>query len=170
MSTARDRRQHQIAVTGAIGHEHFMTGVRMLYACRYRDAVNHFQEAIMLEPAAKGYLSYLGLAVAHADRKYNDAEQLCRRSIEVEYHRPEHYHNLGEVFLLANRPADAIKAFNQALSWNPNFEASNDTLRKLGIRKPPVVPALPRSHPINVMLGKALRGGKKGRRTGRRPS
>ena len=69
----------------AIGHEHFMTGVRMLYACRYRDAVNHFQEAIMLEPAAKGYLSYLGLAVAHADRKYNDAEQLCRRSIEVDH-------------------------------------------------------------------------------------
>jgi len=171
MSTARDKRQRQIAVTGAIGHEHFMAGVRMLYACRYRDAVNHFQEAIMLEPQAKGYLSYLGLAVAHADRKYSDAEQLCRRPIEVEYHRPEHYHNLGEVFLLANRTADAIKAFNQALSWNPNYEAANDTLRKLGVRKPPVVPVLPRSHPINVMLGKALRGGKKrrgGRRTGTR--
>src|SRR3989442_1691571 len=67
MSTARDKRQRQIAVTGAIGHEHFMAGVRMLYACRYRDAVNHFQEAIMLEPQAKGYLSYLGLALAPAE-------------------------------------------------------------------------------------------------------
>jgi len=117
----------------------------------------------MLEPAARGYLSYLGLAVAHADRKYSDAEHLCRRAIESEYHRPEHYHNLGEVFLLANRRADAVKAFNQALSWNPNFEASSDCLRKLGIRKPPVVPVLPRSHPINVVLGKALRGGRKHR-------
>jgi len=138
----------------------------MLYACRYRDAVNHFQEAVMLEPAAKGYLSYLGLAVAHADRKFTDAEQLCRRAIETEYHRPEHYHNLGEVFLLANRRADAVKAFNQALSWNPNFDASNDCLRKLGVRKSPVVPVLPRSHPINIMLGRALRGGRK-RRTAR---
>ena len=86
-----------------------------------------------------------------------------RRAIESEYHRPEHYHNLGEVFLLANRRADAVKAFNQALSWNPNFEASSDCLRRLGVRKPPVVPALPRSHPINVMLGKALRGGRKSR-------
>src|SRR5882762_5439260 len=97
VSTARQKRQHQLAVTGAIGHEHFMAGVRMLYACRYRDALNHFQEAIVLEPAAKGYLSYLGLAVAHADRKFTDAEQLCRRAIETEYHRPEHYHNLCEV-------------------------------------------------------------------------
>lgn len=163
MSTARQRRQHQLAVTGAIGHEHFLAGVRMLYACRYRDALNHFQEAIVLEPAAKGYLSFLGLAVAHADRKFSDAEQLCRRAIESEYHRPEHYHNLGEVFLLANRRADAVKAFNQALSWNPNFEASSDCLRKLGVRKPPVVPILPRSHPINIVLGKALRGGRKNR-------
>ena len=114
MSTPRQRRQHQLAVTGAIGHEHFMAGVRMLYACRYRDAVNHFQEAIMLEPAAKGYLSYLGLAVAHADRKFSDGEQLCRRAIETEYHRPEHYHNLGEVYLLANRRADTLEVRGHA--------------------------------------------------------
>jgi tetratricopeptide (TPR) repeat protein len=140
-----------------------MVGVRMLYACRYRDALNHFQEAVVLEPGAKGYLSYLGLAVAHAERKFSDAEQLCRRAIEAEYHRPEHYHNLGEVFLLANRRGDAVKAFNQALSWNPNHEASSDCLRKLGIRKPPVLAVLPRNHPLNVMLGKALRRGKKSR-------
>lgn len=163
MATARQRRQHQIAVTGAIGHEHFMAGVRMLYACRYRDALSHFQEAVVLEPSAKGYLSYLGLSVAHAERKFSDAEQLCRRAIEAEYHRPEHYHNLGEVFLLANRRGDAVKAFNQALSWNPSFEASLDSLRQLGIRRPPIVPILPRSHPINVVLGKALRRGKKRR-------
>lgn len=165
MPSARQRRQHQIAVTGAIGHEHFLTGIRLLYACRYRDALNHFQEAVMLEPGAKGYLSYLGLATAHADRKFSDAEQLCRRAIESEYHRPEHYHNLGEVFLLANRRGDAVKAFNQALSWNPSFDASMDALRKLGIRKPPVLPMLPRNHPVNVVLGKALRRGGK-----RRPS
>jgi tetratricopeptide (TPR) repeat protein len=163
--TARERRQKQIAVTGAIGQEHFLAGVRMMYACRYGDAVTHFQEAVVLEPGAKGYLSYLGLAVAHAHRKYADAEQLCRRAIESEYHRPEHYHNLGEVMLLAGRRGDAIKAYNQALSWNPNHEASQDALRKLGIRRPPVVPMLPRSHPINVVLGKALRGRK--RRNGR---
>ena len=69
MSTARDRRQRQIAVTGAIGHEHFMTGVRMLYACRYRDAVNHFQEAIMLEPAAKGRPLQAGRALQEVQRR-----------------------------------------------------------------------------------------------------
>jgi tetratricopeptide (TPR) repeat protein len=122
----------------------------------------HFQEAVMLEPNSKGYLSYLGVAVAHAERKYSDAEQLCRRAIEAEYHRPEHYYNLGEVHFLAGRKSDAIKSFNQALSWNPNFEAAQDALRKLGVRKPPVLPMLARSHPVNVILGKALR--KKARR------
>ena len=157
MATARERRQRQLAQVGAIGHEHFMTGVRMLYACRYLDALQHFQEAVVLEPGAKGYLSYLGLATAHAQRKYADAEQLCRRSIEAEYHRPEHYQNLAEVFSLAGRKSDAIKAYNQALSWNPNYEPAQDALRKLGHRRAPVLPVLPRNHPINVVLGKAFR-------------
>jgi tetratricopeptide (TPR) repeat protein len=162
MASPKQRRQKQLAVVGAIGREHFLTGVRMIYACRYGDALTHFKEAVVLEPQARGYLSYLGLAVAHAERKFSDAEQLCRRAIEAEYHRPEHYHNLGEVFILAGRRADAVKSFHQALSWNPSFEASQDSLRKLGIRRAPVLPSLPRSHPINVFLGKALR--KKSRR------
>lgn len=157
MVTPKQRRQKQLAVVGAIGHEHFMTGVRMLYACRYQDALQHFQEASMLEPNAKGYLSYLGLATAHAQRKFADAEQLCRRAIEAEYHRPEHYFNLGEVFFLSGRKPDAIKCYNQALSWNPGYEPAQDALRKLGVRKPPVLSILPRSHPVNVLLGKTLR-------------
>jgi Flp pilus assembly protein TadD len=151
-------------VVGAIGREHFLTGVRMMYACRYGDALHHFREAVLLEPQSLGYLSYQGVALAHAERKFSDAEQLCRRAIESEYHRPEHYFNLGEVHLLAGRRAEAVKCFNQALSWNPAFEAAQDALRKLGIRKPPVLPILPRNHPVNVILGKALRGGKKTRR------
>lgn len=157
MGTLKQRRQKQLAVVGAIGHEHFMTGVRMLYACRYQDALQHFQEASMLEPHARGYLSYLGLATAHAQRKFSDAEQLCRRAIEAEYHRPEHYFNLAEVFSLAGRRHDAIKAYNQALSWNPNFEPAQDALRKMGVRRPPILGSLPRSHPLNVFLGKTFR-------------
>src|SRR5258705_11970161 len=145
MSTAKERRHQQLAVVGALGHEHFMTGVRMLYACRYNDALNPFLEASMLEPDARGYLSYLGLATAHAKRKFSDAEHLCRRAIEAEYHRPEHYYNLGEVYVLAGRKADPIKTFNQALSWNPSHDAAHDAPRKLGVRRPPVVPTLPRS-------------------------
>jgi tetratricopeptide (TPR) repeat protein len=157
MISPKQRRQKQLAVVVAIGREHFLTGVRMMYACRYGDALVHFQEAVMLEPNSKGYLSYLGVAVAHAERKYSDAEQLCRRAIEAEYHRPEHYNNLGEVHLLAGRRAEAIKCYNQALSWNPNYEAALDALRKLGVRRAPVLAILPRSHPVNIVLGRALR-------------
>lgn len=157
MSTLRQRRQRQIAVMGAMGHDHFLSGVRFMYACRYADALAHFQEAVVLEPEARGYLSYLGLALAHAERKHSDAEQLCRRSIEAEYHRPEHYYNLGEVLLLANRRAEAIRAYNQALSWNPSYEAAQEALCRLGIRRTPVVPMLARSHPVNVLLGRTLR-------------
>jgi hypothetical protein len=49
-----------------------------------------------------------------------------------------------------------VKSYNQALSWNPTYEPAQDALRKLGIRKAPVVPILPRNHPVNVLLGKAL--------------
>ena len=161
MATPRERRQKRLAVTEAIGQEHFQTGLRMLYACRYGDALTHLHEAVVLEPNAPGYLSYLGLATAHAERKYADAEQLCRRAIEREYHRAEHYHNLGEVMLLAGRRREAIQAFNQALSWNPNHEPSRDALRQLGVRRAPVIGALPRSHPINIFLGKTFRRGRR---------
>jgi protein O-GlcNAc transferase len=157
MITPKQRRQKQLAVVEAIGREHFQTGVRMMYACRYGDALAHFQEAVLLEPHSKGYLSYLGVAIAHAQRKHGEAEQLCRRALEAEYHRPEHYYNLGEVHLLAGRRAEAIKCYNQALSWNPNYEAAHDSLRKLGVRRAPVLPMLPRSHPVNIVLGRALR-------------
>jgi len=161
MISPRQRRQRQVAIVGAMGHDQFMSGVRMLYACRYQDALTHFQEAVVLEPQSKGYLSYLGLATAHAQGKYSDAEQLCRRAIEAEYHRPEHYVNLGEVYVLAGRKRDAIKTYQQALSWNPSHEAAHDALRRLGVRRPPVVPILGRSHPLNVFLGKTLRRGKR---------
>lgn len=157
MPSSKERRQKQLAVVGAIGREHFLTGVRMMYACRFGDALHHFQEAVLLEPHSPGYLSYLGLALANAERKFSDAERYCRRAIESEYHRPEHYFNLAEVHLLAGRRAEAVKCFNQALSWNPGFEAAQDALRKLGVRRPPVLPILARSHPVNVILGKALR-------------
>ena len=157
MPSSKEHRQKQQAVVGAIGREHFLTGVRMMYACRFGDALHHFQEAVLLEPHTHGYLSYLGLALAHAERKFSDAEQYCRRAIESEYHRPEHYFNLAEVHLLAGRRGEAVKCLNQALSWNPGFEAAQDSLRKLGVRRPPVLPILARNHPVNVILGKALR-------------
>lgn len=163
MATSKQHRQRQLAVVGAIGREHFLTGVRMMYACRYGDALSHFQEAVLLEPQLRGYLSYLGLAIAHAQKKFVEAEQLCRRAIESEYHRPEHYFNLAEVYVLAGRRGEAVKCYNQALSWNPNFEAALDALRKLGVRRPPVVPMLHRDHPLNIILGKTFR--KRARRT-----
>src|SRR5688572_32584849 len=39
MITPKQRRQKELAVVEAIGREHFQTGVRMMYACRYGDAL-----------------------------------------------------------------------------------------------------------------------------------
>ena len=72
MITPKQQRQNRLDVVQPIGREHFQTGVRMMYACRYGDALVHFQEAVMLEPNSKGYLSYLGVAMAHAQRKHGE--------------------------------------------------------------------------------------------------
>jgi hypothetical protein len=63
-----------------------------------------------------------------------------------------HYLNLGRVHLAAGQKAAAIRTLRKGLRFGRSRSIIQE-LKKLGIRKAPVVASLPRDHPVNKHLG-----------------
>jgi len=107
------------------------------------------------------FCSYLAVCLARERQKFCMAVNLCMDSIAVEPKEPLHYLNLGRVYLAAGNKKEAIRAFHNGLLKGYNKKI-HSLLNVLGQRKPPVIPFLDRSHPLNVFLGKleyCIRGG-----------
>jgi Flp pilus assembly protein TadD len=96
--------------------------------------------------------SSLAYCMARERRQIQKGISLCSEAMEVEPANPVHYLNLGQIYLLVDKKDAAIQTFRQGLKMgkSPRIVAE---LKKLGVRKGPVLPALDRSHPINRYLG-----------------
>lgn len=117
--------------------------------------------------------SYLAYCMAKERGQYREAIRRCEASLKVEPHNPAHYLNLGRVYLLTKQKAKALSTFRKGLSTDavtdksPAAESPADgkakqqalilaELRRLGIRKRPPFPSLPRQHPLNRVVGSLL--------------
>ena len=83
-----------------------------------------------------------------------EALRFCREAVTIEGYNPDIRCNLGRVLMRAGRRKEAHQAFTRGLSLQPDHQDLIKALRKLGVRKRPVVPFLGRSHPVNVFLGR----------------
>ena len=73
---------------------------------------------------------------------------------QVLFYRPEPFIFLGMVGLWNGDRKTAVTSFQRALKVDPRYPLIPDLLRKMGIRRPPVLSFLPRNHWLNVVLGK----------------
>jgi hypothetical protein len=62
------------------------------------------------------------------------------------------YLNLGKIYLMKEKPAEAIKAFRNGLAHEANDQIVEE-LERIGTRRPPPLSYLKRDHPINKYLG-----------------
>ena len=99
--------------------------------------------------------SYLAWCRAKTRGEYTEAVALAREALESERENPVHYLNLGRIHLLAGDKERAIEVFRQGIPFDTWGEIARE-LDQLGSRKPPVIPSLKRSHPINRFLGRIL--------------
>ena len=99
------------------------------------------------------FCSYLAVCLARERQMFLTAVNLCLNSMAVEPRETVHYLNLGRIYLAAGDRKEAIRAFRNGLLYGNN-DLIQSELNQLGWRKPPVIPALDRKHPINVFLGK----------------
>lgn len=118
-------------------------------------ALSYFERAISIEDSPVISSCY-GFCIAKERGQLGKAISLCEEAMKKEPQSSLHYLNLGRVYLLSNRKADAVKIFREGLNYGENQQII-DELNKLGIRNQPVIPFLKRSNPLNKYLGIMLK-------------
>jgi Flp pilus assembly protein TadD len=117
-------------------------------------ALVHFANAAKQDEKNPFYMSYLGLALAAAQQKWEQAEDLCYSAIRMKRHQAELYLNLAEVYRLQDKRQDAVETLMEGYSLTKRDPRIGKALRKYGIRKPPVFSFLDREHVLNKSFGK----------------
>lgn len=134
----------------------FREGLEALAQGNILSALSSFEKAISIEntPAISSCYAF---CIAKARGQVNKAISLCEEAIRREPNNSQHYLNLGRIYLIDHNKDGAIKVFREGLNYESNQQII-DELNKLGPRKPPVIPFLKRSNPVNKHLGIMLRG------------
>lgn len=129
----------------------FMKGLEALVQDNTLSALSCFEKAINIEdnPIINSYLAF---CVAKERGQLTKAISLCEEAIKKEPQNSFHYLNLGRIYLLAHRKEEAITIFREGLAHEANQQIV-DELNRLETRKPPVIPFLKRSNPLNKYLG-----------------
>jgi tetratricopeptide (TPR) repeat protein len=118
------------------------------------DALLHARRALGTAPKNPFYLSYAGLLAALTEQRFADAETLCVEALGMRNNHPQLYLNLAEVYQNAGRPQEAINVLERGLASAGRDFRIRHAREKIGARRKPVFSFLPRSHPLNRILGK----------------
>jgi len=128
-----------------------LTQLKNHYASK---ALSHFTKALEMDSKNPFYLSYLGLAMAAAQQKWQDAEDLCYSAVRMKRTQPELYLNLAEVYRLQGKRQDAVETLLEGLPLTKRDARIGTALRKYGVRRAPVLSFLDRTHILNRNLGR----------------
>lgn len=130
-------------------------GTESLSAGMFGEALDALTQAEELAPGHARIRSLRGLALAHAERDFAQARILCESAAKQEFFNPELYLNLARVYLVFGRRAEALRYLRRGLMIDPGHTRIQDEIASLGRRGVPMLPFLPRKHPINRALGGA---------------
>ncbi len=139
--------------------ECFRRGMALLSIGRRDEALASFSAAlheqrVCSEQKEARYISYYGYCLALMQIDRHESLRLCREAVSIEDYRPNLWWNLGRVALMVGHRGEAHRAFRRGLSLDPTHDGLRKDLRRMGIRRPPVLSFVPRNHGLNVFLGK----------------
>ena len=117
---------------------------------QYDEALHYFRKATAFTPEA---MSYYGLALAMRRQRLDDAVEFCRQAIDRDPIRAELYYNLGQVYLVREEKKLAVRAFWQGLRVDPKHPNLIAAVKRLGMRRRPMVEGLARTNMFNRHLG-----------------
>ena len=129
----------------------FDEGLRELEAGKPKQALVFFARAAALDnsPLVRSYIAYCR---AMTNGIYAEVVAACLDALREEPKNSDIYLNLGRIHLLADNRKQAIQVFRLGLRQKRNSRLSAE-LSALGLRKPPPLPFLQRSNPVNKYLG-----------------
>lgn len=101
-------------------------------------------------------ISLMGYSLAKESGQLKEGIALCEKAISLNPNHPDHYLNLGRIYLMANKREPAIRSFKAGLKLKKDQRIISE-LKRMGVRKPPVLGSLSRDHMLNIWAGKVLK-------------
>jgi tetratricopeptide (TPR) repeat protein len=126
-------------------------------------ALEAAKEALLIFPDDPFFLSHSGYLVATVERRPKEGYSSCEKAIKIiaksasddkDYFYPIFYLNLGEAYLAGRQKKAALDAFYSGLKYDAKHKELLARVRRLGLRRPPVIRFLDRGNPLNKYLGK----------------
>ena len=100
------------------------------------------------------YISFLGLSIARAEQKWDQAAELCESAIKLNRKEIKFHLNLVEVYALAGQREEALHSLDYAAKLFGGDGRLKRARSKLQKRSSPVLPFVGRKHFLNRELGK----------------
>lgn len=132
----------------------FNHALEMLNRNNVDAARKQLEMALQICPQHPAYLSLYGLCIAVDSEDYDSARKICEKAVRMTPTDPLSRVNLGRVLRLEGNNSAAYSEFLTAWKLDRMHPAPAAELSRMGIRRPPVLRFLSRSHWLNVRLGK----------------
>src|SRR6202046_1080206 len=132
----------------------FKEGVAMLKNGYAQTALAPLRRAFETEKRNTYYLSFLGLAIARAERKWDRAADLCEIAVQLKRQEVQFHLNLAEVYQLAGRRTKSMEALDDALELFSSDQRLKRARSRIEKRRTPVLSFLDRNNVLNIHLGK----------------
>lgn len=141
--------------SGMKADEIFDKGLSLLREDNALSALACFEKAYEMRQAAE-FQSYLALCISTERGQIREAIKLCEEAISRDPDNPAHYLNLGRVYLHSKMKQESLTALRSGAGKGTSTIENGEImelLEKLGARKKPLFPFLPRSNFLNKYLG-----------------
>jgi len=141
----------------------FQKGQKALSEGRLLEAQALFEASLKLSkelgegPIQPRYLSYYGLCLSRQKGLLAEAKEICERAAESEPYNAELWLNLARVSMARGDRANVHRAVVSGLAVAPTHPGLIDHLKRIGVRRRPLLPFLPRGHGLNRLAGRLVR-------------
>ena len=132
----------------------FREGVELLKNEYPEKAVVRLRRAYEGDKSNPYYTSFLGLSIARAEQKWDQAAELCESAIKLNRKEIKFHLNLVEVYALAGQREEALHTLDYASKQFGSDGRLKRARSKLQKRSAPVLPFVGRKHFLNRELGK----------------
>jgi len=132
----------------------FREGVELLKNEYPEKALVRLRRAFEGDKRNPYYISFLGLSIARAEQKWDQATELCETAIQLQRKEIKFHLNLVEVYALAGRREKALDALDYASKLFGGDGRLKRARSKLQKRSAPLLPFVGRKHFLNRELGK----------------
>jgi len=132
----------------------FREGIELLKNEYPQKALVRLKRAFESDKHNAYYISFFGLAIARAQRKWEQASELCEMAVQLKPREIQFHLNLGEVYALAGRREKALDKLDYALGLFGDDARLKQARSKVEKRRAPLLPFFGREHFLNRELGR----------------